>query len=83
MFLFNIPNTQLVVQGGIDVTGTFNYQVSPELSTQLCYKNYQLRVKNCAGIYHQWKDNSIGLDVYYRTRSIKWCSGWVSYVSTK
>jgi len=44
----------------------FNYQLNPELSTTFCYQNYQIRVKNCAAIYHQWVNNRIVLDAWYQ-----------------
>ena len=72
---------QSLAKGFIDVTGTFNYVVSPELSTLVCYKYSRLQVQNCAGIYHQWKNNKIRVDVRYQTRSISW-SG-VSYLEIR
>ena len=75
---------QAAVKGGITVSAVFNYQVSPELSTKFCYKNYRISVRNCAGIYHQWRNNKILLDVWYSTRSVRWCKKWgVPYVSFK
>lgn len=67
-----VLSVQGLAKGFIDVTGTFNYQVSPELSTTFCYKGSKIRVKNCGGIYHQWKNNKINLDVRYQTREMCW-----------
>ena len=70
------------MKGGITVRAVFNYQVSPELSTKFCYKNYRISVRNCAGIYHQWRNNKILLDAWYSRRSVRWCRRWrVRYVS--
>jgi hypothetical protein len=65
-------NLLLVARGGISVTGVFNYQLTPELSTKACFINH-IRVRNCIGIYHQWVNNKIVLDVWYQLRKIKWC----------
>ena len=75
---------QALVRGGITVSAVFNYQLNPELSTTFCYQNYQIRVKNCATIYHQWANNRIALDVWYQLRSIKMCDGRIlDYVSSQ
>ncbi len=65
---------QLVVKGGITVTGKFNYVMNPELNTLICYKNFEVKMKNCAGIYHYWTGNTIKFDVWYQTRD--WWLNW-------
>jgi hypothetical protein len=65
-------NLLLLARGGISVTGVFNYQLTPELSTKACFINH-IRVRNCIGIYHQWVSNRIELEVWYQLRKVKWC----------
>ena len=77
MFYFCFP-MQYVAKGGITATATFNYQVLPEVTSELCYTQSQLRVKNCIGIYHQWADNELELYVWYAWRG--WCGWWVSNI---
>ena len=75
---------QAVVRGGISVSAVFNYQLTPELSTKVCYTDFRVRTKNCLGVYHQWTNNKINLDVWYQWRSLKWCrTSWgnIPYVS--
>ena len=50
----------------------FNYVVSPEVSTKICYKYGRVRVQNCCGIYNQWKDNKVHLKTTYQTRQVCW-----------
>ena len=72
---------QGTAKGGITATATFNYQVLPEVTTELCYKESQLCVKNCIGIYHQWANNELDLYVWYAWRGM--CGWWVSqYVNS-
>jgi hypothetical protein len=63
-----------VAKAGLTLTATFNYQVLPEVSSELCYKESQIRVKNCIGIYHQWADNTLELYAWYAWRG--WCGWW-------
>jgi hypothetical protein len=76
-----IARLALIAQGGIEATAVFNYKVTPKLSTEVCYTNYNFRVKNCASIHHQWVDNKIMIDTFYQLRKIKKCRGkWgISY----
>ena len=77
-------SSQLVARGGISVSAVFNYQLTPKLSTEVCFTKYKIRVKNCVGIYHQWVNNRIILDVWYQLRKVKWCKKWgIPYVSSK
>jgi hypothetical protein len=78
---FDVLFSQLIAQGGIEATAVFNYKVTPKLSTEVCYTNYNFRVKNCASIHHQWVDNKIMIDTFYQLRKIKKCRGkWgISY----
>ena len=69
---------QWVAKGGITATATFNYQVLPEVTSELCYTQSQVRVKNCIGIYHQWANNELELYVWYAWRG--WCGWWVSHI---
>ena len=73
---------QLTVRAGITVRGIFNYKLTPQLSTEVCYVN-SITIKNCVGIYHQWSDNEIVLNVWYELREVKWCKNkWsIFYVS--
>ena len=71
---------QKVARGGIRVSAVFNYKLTPELSTTACLIN-RIRVKNCIGIYHQWTNNKIVLNVWYQIRKVKKCKKWiVSYI---
>jgi HEAT repeat protein len=63
-----------VAKAGLTLTATFNYQVLPEVSSELCYKESQIRVKNCIGIYHQWAGNTLELYAWYAWRG--WCGWW-------
>ena len=73
--------SQLVARGGISVSAIINYKLTPELSTKACFIN-RVRVRNCIGIYNQWTNNKIVLDVWYQFRKVKWCKKWgVPYVS--
>ena len=47
-----------------------NYKLIPALSTELCLTS-SVRVKNCIGIYHQWANNKILLDVWYQRKKCK------------
>ena len=77
--------SQLVARGGISVSGIFNYKLTSELSTKACFIN-RVRVRNCIGIYHQWTNNKIVLDVWYQLKKVKMCRGkrWkkIRFVST-
>ena len=64
---------QLVAKGGITADIIFNYKVLPQVTTELCYKESKVRLKNCIGVYHQWADNRLELYVWYAWRG--WC-GW-------
>ena len=67
---------QWVAKGGITADASFNYKVLPQVTTELCYKESQVRLKNCIGVYHQWTDNRLELYVWYAWRG--WCGWWVS-----
>ena len=77
---YNIFVLQLVAKGGITADVIFNYKVLPQVTTELCYKNSQVRLKNCIGVYHQWADNRLDLYVWYAWRG--WCGWWVSHSDT-
>ena len=73
--------SQSVARGGISLSAILDYTLTPELSTKACFINY-IRVRNCIGVYHQWSNNRISIDVWYQLRKIKWCRKWgVKYVS--
>ena len=74
---YNIFVLQLVAKGGITADVIFNYKVLPQVTTELCYKNSQVRLKNCIGVYHKWDDNRVELYVWYAWRG--WCGLWVSH----
>ena len=74
---YNIFVLQLVAKGGITADVIFNYKVLPQVTTELCYKKSQVRLKNCIGVYHQWADNRVELYVWYAWRG--WCGLWVSH----
>ena len=74
---YNIFVLQLVAKGGITADVIFNYKVLPQVTTELCYKESQIRLKNCIGVYHQWADNRLDLYVWYAWRG--WCGWWVSH----
>ena len=63
-------------RAGLTLTGTLNYKVMPEVNSEVCYKQSQIRVKNCIGVYHQWTDNKLDLYAWYSWRG--WCGWWVS-----
>ena len=65
---------QLVAKAGLTLLATFNYKVLPQVTTELCYKESQIRVKNCIGVYHQWADNTLELFAWYAWRGI---CGWL------
>ena len=65
-----------MAKASLTLAATFNYQVLPELNTEICYKQFQIRVKNCVSIYHQWTDNTLELYAWYAWRG--WCGWWVS-----
>ena len=77
---YNIFVLQLVAKGGITADIIFNYKVLPQVTTELCYKQSQVRLKNCIGVYHQWADNRLDLYVWYAWRG--WCGWWVSHSDT-
>ena len=68
---------QFIAKAGLTLTATLNYQVLPEVTSELCYKQSQLRVKNCIGVYHQWANNELELYAWYAWRG--WCGWWVSH----
>ena len=74
---------QEIVRGGITVSATFNYRLTPELRIAACYINAPITVDTCCAVYDEWPDNRIGIDTWYQIRSIRWCrSSWgISYVS--
>ncbi|CAI8013732.1 hypothetical protein GBAR_LOCUS8664 [Geodia barretti] len=59
-----------VARGGVTVNAVLNYKLIPALSTELCLTS-SIRVKNCIGIYHQWANNKILLDVWYQRKKCK------------
>ena len=67
---------QLVAKAGLTVSATFNYQLLPEVTFALCYKQSKLQVQKCIGIYHQWKKNTLDIYVWYAWRG--WCGWFVS-----
>ena len=71
---------QKSAKAGLTLRATFNYQVIPEVSTEICYKQSRIRMKNCIGVYHQWTNNMLELYAWYAKRG--WCSWRVSPSST-
>ena len=67
---------QGVAKAGLTLSATFNYHVLLELNSELCYKESQIRARNCIGAYHQWEDSSLDLYVWYAWRGM--CGWWVS-----
>jgi hypothetical protein len=63
-----------IAKAGLTLTATLNYQVLPEMTTEVCYKESQIRSKNCIGVYHQWADNTLELYAWYAWRG--WCGWW-------
>ena len=73
---------QEIVRGGISLSAIFDYRLTPELSTAVCYINSPISVSSCVGIYDEWPDNRIVLDTWYQFRRVEWCRVWgVPYVS--
>ena len=70
ILLVTIFYMQLVAKAGLTLLATFNYKVLPQVTTELCYKESQIRVKNCIGVYHQWADNTLELFAWYAWRGI-------------
>lgn len=69
-----------MAKAGLTLAATFNYQVLPEVTTEVCYKDSTIKVKNCIGVYHQWADNTLELYAWYAWRGT--CKyGWVKLVS--
>ena len=81
--LFTHLSLQEIARGGISVSAVFNYRITPQVSTEVCYTNSPITINNCIVMYHEWPDNRIVIDTWYQTRSLKWCrSSWgISYVS--
>ena len=65
--------TQLVAKAGLTLEATFAYKLTPEVSTEVCYTQSQVQVKNCIGLYDQWPNNKLELYAWYAYRG--WC-GW-------
>ena len=61
---------QGILRGGATVNAVLNYKLTPALSTEVCLTN-SIRVKNCIGIYQQWANNKILLDVWYQSKKCK------------
>ena len=59
------------MRGGVTISAILNYKLTPALTTKVCLTNYQIRVKNCIGIYHQWTNNKITLDVWWERKVCK------------
>ena len=59
---------QWTAKDGITASAPFNYQILPELTTELSYKKSQLHVKNCIGIYQQWAKINLELYAWYTWR---------------
>ena len=74
ILLVTIFYMQLVAKAGLTLLATFNYKVLPQVTTELCYKESQIRVRNCIGVYHQWADNTLELFAWYAWRGI---CGWL------
>ena len=69
-----------MAKAGLTLAATFNYQVLPEVTTEVCYKNSEFKTKNCIGVYHQWADNTLELYAWYAWRgNCKY--GWLTLVS--
>ena len=80
LYVSNTSFLQFIAKAGLTLSATFNYQVLPEVTTELCYKESEVRVKNCIGVYHQWADNTLELYAWYAWRGI--CKyGWFKLVS--
>ena len=80
--LFMFLSLQEIARGGITVSATFNYRLTPELRIAACYINAPITIDTCCAVYDEWPDNRIAIDTWYQLRSIRWCRTWgVSYVS--
>ena len=49
------------------MNAVLNYKLTPALSTEVCLTS-SVSVKNCIGIYHQWANNNIFMDVWYQRK---------------
>ena len=65
-----------MAKAGLTLSATLNYQLLPEVTSDVCYNTKGVKVKNCIGIYHQWTDNYINLYAWYAWRG--WCGWFVS-----
>ena len=62
----------LVVRGGADLTGTFQYNATPDLTGG--YVLFKGPFKFCINLTHGWPNNALSLYAYYQTR--KWNLSW-------
>jgi hypothetical protein len=67
-----------LAKAGVTLSATFNYQVLPEVSVEICYKNSMICVRNCIAIHHQWTNNTLTLYAWVAWRGV--CGGrWFKY----
>ena len=68
------------MRGGIRVTANLDYEVEHNISTELCTTDLR-QSKTCLVVSDGWPYNSLSIDAFYQFRSVKWCGGWIKYVS--
>ncbi|KAL5517874.1 hypothetical protein EMCRGX_G003505 [Ephydatia muelleri] len=62
-----------LVQGGVDLKGTFQYNATPDLTGG--YVLFKGPFKFCINLTHGWPNNSLSLYTYYQTRRWDWSWG--------
>ena len=60
----------LIVRGGIEVSGNFEYQIEPELCMKIDFEP-AVRVTPCISVYHNWPNSYVEIYAYYQIRKLK------------
>ena len=68
------------MRGGIRITASFDYELEPKMSLELCTKDLRTS-RICLTVSHGWPYNRLDMYAFYQIRSVKMCSERVKYVS--
>lgn len=63
-------STQSVVRGGIEINGSFSYQIEPRACIDVDFLP-RVAVTPCAAIYDAWPSSYVDLYAYYQARKFK------------
>ena len=74
--------SQEAARGGVTVSATFNYQLTPKMGTNTCIIGGKPKVQNCVEVYHGWPSNYVTIDTWYQLRSVEMCCTLISGIKT-